>query len=469
MLFGFRKLELYYSTDSIALPLIAAIGGLSSIALQTLASSFTLQLSSSFSVVAWNVLQEQTNSGATKRTICGPLFDWTKNKTIPQLYPFIIYMVVVTSQDGGNPIHAFAMTPEAAPSDAPTITGMTASSQSVTLSLSPPLLPNGVLISYTIIAIPENNTYTQNISSTLSSSFLAPSPTSFNYYLTTSDQILALQGLPISVPVGNLQPDTNYSIQVLASTNGGYGPATLSTIISTLPEIPFEMQAPFLQWQSNGMLKISWLYTDPRPSKNAYFEVYMYESVGNKTSGVLIYQGTMMTIIVAANLSNVFAVRAVSVLGAGPMSNSASASMAGNYNTGTNTRISSSNTVLSGASLNMVIGIVVGTCVVLAIAIVVVRRKMFGLSSIFYKPPSLDDWEFPRQNITILSKLGEGAFGVVMKAVANNIQIAGYGTRTIPVAVKMCARRVLSAQDRKDFLEELYIMKLVSNPWHPNV
>ena len=77
-----------------------------------------------------------------------------------------------------------------------------------------------------------------------------------------------------------------------------------------------------------------------------------------------------------------------------------------------------------------------------------------------------DEWEVPRCNVHLGEKIGEGAFGVVMRAVVMNL---GNGLPSpLMVAAKQCGRGA-NALDKRNFLDEMDVMKMFSAPWHDNV
>lgn len=91
-------------------------------------------------------------------------------------------------------------------------------------------------------------------------------------------------------------------------------------------------------------------------------------------------------------------------------------------------------------------------------------RQPLMHKSIIYPPVALPpripydaQWEFPRNKLIFLDKLGEGAFGVVHQATAYGI---GRVPRASTVAVKMIKDNA-PASEQNDFVQELDVMKRV--------
>ena len=76
----------------------------------------------------------------------------------------------------------------------------------------------------------------------------------------------------------------------------------------------------------------------------------------------------------------------------------------------------------------------------------------------------MDIWQFKRQNLRLQTVLGEGHFGKVWKAEADNLR--GFENSTVVVAVKT-AKENAAKKELNDFLEEISIMKEIGP--HPNV
>lgn len=80
-----------------------------------------------------------------------------------------------------------------------------------------------------------------------------------------------------------------------------------------------------------------------------------------------------------------------------------------------------------------------------------------------YEFPNDVNWEFPRSNLFLGEKLGEGAFGKVFKAEAHGLIKAGVTTE---VAVKML-KEGHTDDEVKDLVCEMEVMKIIGN--HINV
>lgn len=77
-----------------------------------------------------------------------------------------------------------------------------------------------------------------------------------------------------------------------------------------------------------------------------------------------------------------------------------------------------------------------------------------------YKPTVYvpDDWEVPREKITVLRELGQGSFGMVYEGIAKDIVKGEPDTR---VAVKT-VNESASLRERIEFLNEASVMKAFS-------
>lgn len=68
---------------------------------------------------------------------------------------------------------------------------------------------------------------------------------------------------------------------------------------------------------------------------------------------------------------------------------------------------------------------------------------------------SPDEWEVPREQITVIRELGQGSFGMVYEGLARGLE-AGEGCT--PVALKT-VNELASARERIEFLKEASVMK----------
>lgn len=77
----------------------------------------------------------------------------------------------------------------------------------------------------------------------------------------------------------------------------------------------------------------------------------------------------------------------------------------------------------------------------------------FGASPwLVYVP---DEWEVPREKITVLRELGQGSFGMVYEGLAKDIEQEGEKTR---VALKT-VNELATTRERIEFLNEASVMK----------
>ncbi|XP_057303674.1 tyrosine kinase receptor Cad96Ca-like [Hydractinia symbiolongicarpus] len=80
-----------------------------------------------------------------------------------------------------------------------------------------------------------------------------------------------------------------------------------------------------------------------------------------------------------------------------------------------------------------------------------------------YDEIKFTNYEYPREKLKLLKRIGEGNFGCVYKAEAENIK-GSHGKSTVAVKV---LKDNAKDKDKEEFLEELELMKQL--PYHPNV
>lgn len=66
-----------------------------------------------------------------------------------------------------------------------------------------------------------------------------------------------------------------------------------------------------------------------------------------------------------------------------------------------------------------------------------------------------DEWEVPREQISILRELGQGSFGMVYEGLARGLEA---GEESTPVALKT-VNELASLRERVEFLKEASVMK----------
>lgn len=66
-----------------------------------------------------------------------------------------------------------------------------------------------------------------------------------------------------------------------------------------------------------------------------------------------------------------------------------------------------------------------------------------------------DEWEVPREQISIIRELGQGSFGMVYEGVAKGLEA---GEESTPVALKT-VNELASPRERIEFLKEASVMK----------
>lgn len=66
-----------------------------------------------------------------------------------------------------------------------------------------------------------------------------------------------------------------------------------------------------------------------------------------------------------------------------------------------------------------------------------------------------DEWEVPREQISIIRELGQGSFGMVYEGLAQGLEV---GEEPTPVALKT-VNELASPRERIEFLKEASVMK----------
>lgn len=66
-----------------------------------------------------------------------------------------------------------------------------------------------------------------------------------------------------------------------------------------------------------------------------------------------------------------------------------------------------------------------------------------------------DEWEVPREQISIIRELGQGSFGMVYEGLVQGLEA---GKESTPVALKT-VNELASARERIEFLKEASVMK----------
>jgi len=188
--------------------------------------------------------------------------------------------------------------------------------------------------------------------------------------------------------------------------------------------------------------------------------VYLNWSVATGT-GTLIYNGTENEVLVWAGVDDSIAIIAANRLG----SSSSSVSFASQALADTN---DSSGQPFAGTGLIITLA---GTVLFLLIILFVVYRVRNRGHRMKYRPPSSDDWEFPRDQLITMELIGKGSFGEVFRGAATwtASEATGGRGRTIAVAVKKVARRYLTEQDHNDFRSEMHVLKMLSTPGHEHI
>ena len=82
-------------------------------------------------------------------------------------------------------------------------------------------------------------------------------------------------------------------------------------------------------------------------------------------------------------------------------------------------------------------------------------------------PTNDSEWEFPRHQLKVVAKIGEGCFGQVWKYEATE-GVPGFSSKTASVTVAVKTLRSNATEGHKrDLLNELTMMKMLDP--HPNV
>ncbi len=258
-------------------------------------------------------------------SFCGALFDASQNisRSLKASKP---YLVKVSSQLGFSEPKFFLFTmPDAPPNGPPVLASVQVTGRNVVVFLLQPLEPNGVIISVAVVV-------TMNGTSDVNRTYSGTGNYSAAVLLTSLQRQQISRGEFVGIAVPGLLPISSYGILLLACTSVGCGPGA-DVNVSTGEETPSSIEMVSLAWRSSSssqlpqgvlfrskgrLLEIRWAYREPRTSRKMWFEVYVNWSSSSVEagSGVLVYNGSALGVVVRAHYSDVFSVRAVSPAGA---------------------------------------------------------------------------------------------------------------------------------------------------------
>lgn len=366
--------------------------------------------------------------------VCGCMYDADGNEFCAS--PGTRLTALLTARDAvtqhrSEPAIAIARMPEAKPSAGPGVAVVTATARDVTLILTAGDAANGLLTSVTVTA---------------TSSFSAPITTRQTLSARTSAMMACGGTVTVYLPLPRAW--SQYVLTIAAATRAGVGPA-VALNITTLQAPPPQMPAPTIAW-AEGAAEVRW---GPGDSTNGpVLEYVLTATIDGNT--VQLYRGTERAATVDASIAASAALRVygVTAAGAGRPSDAA---------------LAVSPATAGSSNGSMAAATAVPAAVAIIVAAVWLQRRRRGAAEWRAMPLSLDlgEWELARSRVTMHTvKLGQGAFSTVFQGT-----LAAPDGLPVPVAVKMCARRVMTLTDRDVFVDELLILRMVSSPWHKNV
>ena len=471
------------------------------------------------------------NSSGVSISLCNSFYNVASGSRFTLPSPWTLFLLSISLVDGkltSSSRDILVATPEGAPGSSPSAIIRAISAYSITVDVFRPATPNGAILSYTAtvtgVAIlntafpsypPSSFGGVGTISFELevdklsasngSGSSVASAPTRLSSPLyainssqpstaafSTNASPLELIGFKVTRPlsstemyysqeynnsisfsVTSLQPYILVNISIVATTKGGDSPLALLLNIPTLQDVPPKLSPPVLKLTANQSdVTISW-----SAASSSHGPILSYRVIVNcqnsSDPGIIIYEGLSLNVTLpnVTFISCNVRVSASTVVGWGPYSDSSLSLASSNVNS--NSAGSGSSSSLSSSKIYGIIGGTVGAVIILALVVFIVwtrdsspllaTRLPGGLS--FDVVP--DDWEFPREQLDIVSTVGHGAFGIVYRAVAKGI--LGTEAQVTTVAVKQPSRRIFTQEDRDAFLAELSTLKKVSCAPHKNV
>lgn len=263
------------------------------------------------------------------------------------------------------------------------------------------------------------------------------------------------------VSVSELLPYHTYALRVRARTAAGLASLSASSVVvlSTLEAAPREPRRPQLRAMDGAMagqgqpLELLWQMVNPPLGKVLSFDIeyaalnMSVQAITVNASDVLFEDG-LYSILLPLNATEEDAlvrVRAMTAAGLGPWSAQAVPYVAP----------SSSSPLFNSATAGAIGGAVALMLILIsAVGAVVLRRRKRQV--MFFAPPP-DEYEIQRTQINLGSTLGSGAYGEVYDATAVGLMGNPNATR---VAVKQCHAHSATVQAKREFIEEMTIMKV---------
>jgi hypothetical protein len=393
----------------------------------------------------WNLAADAGADGIARAVLGGCFHEMAANAQ-HCVRPWTIYLLLLRTAQGMQvPFVLHTLTPAGVPMQAPRAAVGQVHATSCVLQLLPPPAggARGLVTQYRITATPAIVSPGSELS--------AASAVTLVRVVTVSEQLAAAaRNQSVYAVVESLRAYTLYNVSVEAVTAAGSSPVTVLAGLRTAVDRPPKMAAPTFTLTPDGQLVVSWEAGDDNGPVLEYVVVVDYDgSSGNET---VVYRGAARNVTLAGNAGLVargLRVRAVSSAGPGLVSEAAA--FADSSNNGAGQSLGGSMTVglAAGAAL---------CALAIAFALAAFLRRTDSAECI-----APDDWELPRDNITLLEEVGRGAFGTVFKGTAAGLTQLG----TMLVAVKRCSRRTVAETD--PIRDELRVLKRLSSPWHNNV
>jgi hypothetical protein len=254
-----------------------------------------------------------------------------------------------------------------------------------------------------------------------------------------------------SISIPHLDPATTYNVTATYSSRLGESPVGF-LLVTTLGNPPTQMAPPRVAYVGSVLL-VTW---EALPSPSVLLE-YELVSVRQYTTGRTLtveYRGSNASATVALGAGPAemvgFQVRAVDEAGDGDWSEIAPLRRDGESLSGSRS---------DAPSMPRLAGLWAQWAqLFLSLVLATVFAKRWRSRY------PVDKWEVSRMAIVMEEQVGQGAFGIVTRSTMKDGMMSDQ-----VVAVKQCARRVLTEEEWRVFEDELSIAKLLSAPWHKNV
>lgn len=371
--------------------------------------------------------------------------------------PFTLYRIRVVVRGEGlssGSADAFAATAPGRPaSPVRDLTVTDADATSALLRFCLPTLPRGVLTSVLVelYALPYE---TATAEGSTFDSYAGSFPRQDVLPLSSTATLQALApNATFTTYIADLQPYYAYRARIRARTAGGTAPVSTAAVVNvwTAEAEPNAPSTPKLATPSSGEgILLTWSPTLPHRGRLLRFEV-SYRAP-NVTEQTVLVNATLGHVLYSARLPlntsldlAVVRVRAVTAAGVGRWSAQATP-VASSSKSG----LFTSKTII--AALSGGVGALLLLIAVLGTAIQRRRKRQV----VYYAPPA-DEYEIDRGQLVLGALLGTGAYGEVYDASATRLQGDPGVTR---VAVKQCHLHQATVKAKRDFLDEMTVMKV---------